>query len=134
MPEKLFVNMKNQKESRESHQMMYSSVTVSDLEKYNTDLQAFIDVVIELHKFNDEMLSPVIKDLISSYVYILVGTVDRRSRKRHGETACIKIPDIYEAETEYVRYKKTNPLILVPGFVNFYDDYSKISFPNCSGL
>lgn len=97
----------------------YSAKTVSNYEKYNNDLNSFLNIVIELQRFNDEALSPVIKDIISRYVYTLVKPLDRRYRNKKYETSLIKVPNAFETEAEYRRYKKTNPL-MIPGFVNIF--------------
>ena len=111
----------------------YSGVPVGDYVKYSKDQHSVREIVAELHKFNDEMLSPVIKERISRLVASLVDSVDGDCGKTVYDVCFMETEYLHEPETEYRRYEKTNPLVSLPGFVNMFSDYSNISLPNCSG-
>ena len=104
----------------------------SDYEECKKDMNNFLDIVLELQKFDDEMLSPMIKEQISMFVYSLVDIMNRNAQVNNYEDNELAVPVVCEMETEYYGNKKTNPLSF-PGFVNLNVDYSKISLPNCSG-
>ncbi len=110
----------------------YSGDFLPDYDEYKKDINIFFDIVIELQKFDDELLSPIIKERISMFVYSLVDIMNRNTQTNNYEDDGWAAPVVCEMETEYYRNKETNPLLL-PGFVNFNVDYSKISLPNCSG-
>lgn len=111
----------------------FSAVTLPGDDKFLKNLNSLFDIVIELHKFNDEMLSPVIKDRISHLVYSVAKPVYRKLCKKGYDEGFTGIPALCEPGVEYRRCKKTNPLISMPGFVNLFSDYSNINLPNCSG-
>lgn len=110
----------------------YSGKMFSDYEECKKDMNNFLDIVLELQKFDDEMLSPMIKEQISMFVYSLVDIMNRNAQVNNYEDNELAVPVVCEMETEYYGNKKTNPLSF-PGFVNLNVDYSKISLPNCSG-
>lgn len=111
----------------------YATVAIKCDEKFCREFNLLFDIVIELHKFNDEILSPVIKDRISQLVYSVAKPVYGKLRKKGYDDGLGGIPDLCEPGVEYRRCKKTNPLVSMPGFVNLFSDYSKINLPNCSG-
>lgn len=110
----------------------YSGKILASYEECKKDMNNFIDIVLELQRFDDEMLSPMIKERISMFVYSLVDIMNRNTQVNNYEDNDLAVPVVCEMEEGYCRNKKTNPL-LYPGFVNLNIDYSKISLPNCSG-
>ena len=111
----------------------YPGTPVSNNKKYKKDQDALLGIVVELQNFGDELLSPVIKHNILCFVYLLLSIIDKRRCCKICETASIMAGNVCEEEAEYGLHKKTSPMMLDPGLVNLFFNYSKINLPNCSG-